>query len=52
MIEEEVDKVELCGCKYTTTAPFCDKKTCEKLKETKALQTSTASKNLKIEEKA
>ena len=32
VVEEECDKIELCGCKFTSTAPFCDKKGCEMLK--------------------
>lgn len=30
-IEEPVKFVNLCGCKYTKTAPFCDGETCKKI---------------------
>jgi CDGSH-type Zn-finger protein len=32
VIEEECEKIELCGCKFSKNAPFCDKSTCVNLK--------------------
>ena len=33
MLEENADKVHLCGCKLTTLAPFCDGKTCQAIRD-------------------
>lgn len=32
-IEESCDKIELCGCKFSTNPPFCDGKTCKCLRD-------------------
>ena len=31
IVEEPVDSVMLCGCKYSSEKPFCDRKTCIQL---------------------
>ncbi|EGR29636.1 zinc finger cdgsh-type domain protein [Ichthyophthirius multifiliis] len=28
-IEEAVNQIQLCGCKFTKNAPFCDRETCQ-----------------------
>lgn len=30
-LDEKADTMHLCGCKLSTSAPFCDGKTCRKL---------------------
>ncbi|CAI2366340.1 unnamed protein product [Moneuplotes crassus] len=30
-IEQQVDTIHLCECKLSTTAPFCDATTCQKI---------------------
>ena len=33
VIQEPVTQLELCGCKFTTEPPFCDKVSCQKARD-------------------
>jgi len=32
VLEEKVSEIQVCGCKLTTRAPFCDGHTCQKVR--------------------